>query len=711
MGLVGRRAAALLGSVALTIIVLQGAAAQSTEVNASNVTLLERLVIGAGAPKVAIDTPQAVTVVDQDDIDAEQATTVGEVLEAIPGVSVSGSERVFGQTFNIRGIGAPESANEEGRIIVNVDGATKYYEQYRMGGFFSDPELYKQVEVLRGPASSTLYGSGAIGGVINFVTKDTSDFIAEGMTGALRVKGGYNSNGDGLLGSVILAHRLTESLDVLLAGNYRRSDEYVTGDDDTVSSSDFDAWSGLAKVTARLDDEGVVRFSYQQWDSDADDQDYAQVGTMATFGTVDRHVVDRTAIISYENPFLGNDWLDLKLSASFSDTAVEQTDASGIAGVPVAPCLVSNLFCDTDYSYQTWQLNAENTAEWRGDNWENFLTYGMQYSRQTRTAEYDFFGMPTGFTHHPQGTDTKVGAFVQNEFVWDEKLTLIPGIRADWRQLSPDETTGLAQDIDDVAISPKFAAHYKLTDAFGVFGSVAYTERLPTIDEIFSTPLPSYGLEKEQAINYEAGFTVSGYDLLQGGDSVQLKTTGFYNDISNLIDRQCSSADPSSAQYCDPGVYTSQYVNIDEAEIYGLELELAYDSDYVFATAGYTHIIGKDTSTGDYLDTVAPDELALTLGGKLPENGLSFGWRARFVADPQDSADVDETATSGRVSAAFNVHDVFLTWKPETAGPLEGTTVNLGIDNIFDTQYKEYLQNDPAKGRTFKISLAKQFDY
>ncbi|GLQ54653.1 TonB-dependent hemoglobin/transferrin/lactoferrin family receptor [Devosia nitrariae] len=707
MGLVGRRAARLLGSVALTIVGLQGAAAQSSDINAGNVTLLERLVIGAGAPKVAIDTPQAVTVVDQDDIDAEQATTVGEVLEAIPGVSVSGSERVFGQTFNIRGIGAPESANEEGRIIVNVDGATKYYEQYRMGGFFSDPELYKQVELLRGPASSTLYGSGAIGGVINFVTKDASDFIAEGMTGALRVKGGYNSNGDGLLGSVILAHRLTGDLDVLLAGNYRRSDDYVTGDGDTVSSSDFDAWSGLAKVTARLDDGGVVRLSYQQWDSDADDQDYARVGTSSIFGTVDRHVVDRTAIISYENPFSDNDWLDFRLSASFSDTSVEQTDASGnpMFGLSCATP-GGTTFCDADYGYQTWQIGGENTGEWHGESWDNYLTYGVQFARQTRSAEYtDVLGNTLGLAHHPQGTDTKIGAFVQNEFVWDEKLTLIPGIRFDWRWLNPDDSTGLMQDMDDVAISPKFAALYKLTDAFGVFGSIAYTERLPTLDEIYSTPYPSYGLEKEQATNYEAGFTVSGYDLLQGGDSLQVKTTGFYNDISNLIDRQCSSA-----AACAAGGFTSQYVNIDEAQIYGIEMELAYDSDYVFATAGYTHIIGENTSTGDYLDTVAPDELALTLGGKLPENGLSVGWRARFVADPQDSADVDETATSGRVSAAFNVHDVFLTWKPET-GPLEGTTVNFGIDNVFDTQYKEYLQNDPGKGRTFKLSLAKRFDY
>jgi len=706
MGLVERGAALLMGSVALGLVGLQGAAAQSTNVNSGNVTLLERLVIGAGAPKVAIDTPQAVTVVNQDDIDAEQAMTVGEVLEAIPGVSVSGSERVMGQTFNIRGIGAPEAANEEGRIIVNVDGATKHYEQYRMGGFFSDPELYKQVEVLRGPASSTLYGSGALGGVINFVTKDASDFIADGMTGAVRVKGSYNSNGAGTLASGILAHRLTDNLDVLVAGNWRRSDDYETGNGTVVSSSGFDALSGLAKVTARLDDEGVVRMSYQQWDSDADDQDYAQVGTNSIFGTVDRHVVDRTAIISYENPFSDNDWLDLKLSASFSDTTVEQTDASGNAGPPPLTCANSNTFCDAEYGYQTWQLNAENTSEWHGDNWENYLTYGLQFAHQTRSAEYTTVtGATSGFTHHPQGTDTKVGAFMQNEFVWDEKLTLIPGVRFDWRWLDPHDTTGLSQAVDDLAFSPKLAVHYKLTDEFGVFASIAHTQRLPTLDEIYSTPFPSFGLDKEYSTNYEAGFSVSAYDLFQGGDTLQFKATGFYNDISDLIYRQCSSASTCIAR----GM-TQQYINLDEAEIYGAELELAYDSDYVFATAAYTHIIGKDTATGEYLDTVAPDELALTLGGKVPDYGLSFGWRARFVADPQDDADVVEDATSGRVASAFNVHDVFLNWKPET-GPLEGTTVSLGIDNVFGTQYKEYLQNDPSKGRTFKLTLAKQFDY
>jgi hemoglobin/transferrin/lactoferrin receptor protein len=730
MGLVARNAAALWGGVAMLMLAgASGVRAQEQQTpgqqqtsetgKQGRVTQLQRLVVGTGVEKVAIDTPQAVSVIDQEDIDRAQPTTIGEVFDQIPGVNVSGSDRVFGETFNIRGIGAPESAGEEGRIIVTIDGATKFYEQYRMGGFFSDPELYKRVEVLRGPAFSTLYGSGALGGVINFTTKDASDFLDDGQNGALRLKGGFNSNRDGWLGSAILAQRLNESAEFLFQGNYRRADPYVTGDGTEVPSSDFHSWSGLAKGTFQVGDEGTLRLSYQQWDSDADDQDYAQVGTQPTFGTVDRHVIDRTAIVSYENPFADSDLLDLKVSASFSDTTVDQKDATGnpVFGLT---CATSVLFCDSEYGYQTWQFNAQNTSEWRGDSWENFLTYGWQTAYQIRSAEAtSLSGTPQDITFHPEGTDLKSGAFFQNEFIWNERLTLIPGMRLDWHRLSPEDSIVDAEDTDDTAFSPKLAAYYRFNETFAIFGSVAHTERFPTLDETFSTSSssatfnPSLDLQKERSNNFELGFAVSGYDLLQDGDSLQLKTTGFYNDIKDLI--SLNPAVAGQRGFIDaPG-----FINIDQAEIYGAEVELAYDSDYFFATAGYSHVIGKDKDTGEDLTTVAPDELSLTLGGKLPQYDVTFGWKARFVAAPQDPCRRSDTAVvcagdssqgSTRFSESFDVHDIFLTWKPQD-GQLQGWEAILGVDNVFDKQYKEFLSNDPARGRTYKISLVKEFGW
>ncbi|MDH4989018.1 TonB-dependent hemoglobin/transferrin/lactoferrin family receptor [Aminobacter anthyllidis] len=674
------------------------------------VTVLQRLVVSAGVAKVAIDTPQAVTVVEQEDIDRLQPETIGEIIRATPGVNVTGSDRLLGQSFNIRGIGAPENTGDGGRIIVNVDGAQKFYEQYRLGSFFSEPELYKRVEVLRGPASSTLYGSGALGGVINFETKDASDFIAEGQTGALRLKSSWNSNGNGYLLNSVLAQRLGENAEFLLTGNYRASDPYESGNGKEVIGTNFNAWSGLAKSTFNVGDEGKLRLSYQQWDSDLERQQLSQTSGDAGFGLVDRHIIDRTAAVSYENPFADNDMLDVKVSASYSNTYNEQRAATLRSNCSSGTFAV---VCDSNYGYETWQFNAQNTMQWTGDNWVNHLTVGSQSSYQTRKAEA-FFNNGAQFPvqFHPEGTDLKTGAFVQNEFVWDERLTITPGMRLDWHQLTPGDALN-APSSDDTAFSPKIAAHYKFNDTVAVFGSIAHTERFPTIDEVFSTRssssvfLPSLDLKKEQSNNFEAGFALSGYDLVQDGDAAQLKFTGFYNDVKDLI------ALKQVLLPTQPG-----YQNIDNANIYGFEIETAYDSDYVFANASYSYVVGKDKATKAYLTTIAPHELALTLGGKVPDYDLTFGWKARFVADPQDarrqaSAPViiaPSTRPSSRYAQAFDVHDIFVTWKPQD-GQLAGWEANFGVDNIFNKQYKEFLMNDDAKGRTFKVSLSKQFGW
>ncbi|QPC85843.1 TonB-dependent receptor [Mesorhizobium sp. NBSH29] len=700
MGLVSRNTAILLSGAALLAMGLGASHAQEVEKTArqGRVTLLQRIVVGAGTDKVAIDTPQAVTVVEQEDIDRAQATTVGDIFAQIPGVTVSGSERVLGETFNIRGIGSPESGSEEGRIIVTVDGATKYYEQYRMGGFFSDPELYKRVEVLRGPASSTLYGSGALGGVINFTTKDASDFIADGQTGALRLKGAFNSNRNGWLGAAILAHRFNENFEVLAAGNYRVADNYVTGNGTEIRSSYFEAPSGLIKGTLGDGNEQTIRLSYQHWTSSASDQDYAQVSSdkpgsvFGAFGTVDRLVTDKTAVLSYENPASDNPWLNLKVTGSYSDTSVDQSNHKPFPGDPDFP---STIFQDTRYGYETWQFNVQNTFDYTGESFENHLTIGSQTARQHRTTDTE---LPIGT--HPEGTDFQTGIFLQNEFVWNERLTIIPGIRFDFQRLEADGSVRDAPTVEDTAISPKIAALYRLNDTLSVFGSYAHTERFPTLDEIYSSDftrggIPNYSinLNKERSNNYEAGFAVSAYDILQGGDALQFKATGFYNDITDLIERRRNGY--------------PQYVNVGKAHLYGAEIEIGYDSDYVFANAGYALTRGRNDVTGGGLNTIAPDELSLTIGGRMPDQDLSFGWKARFV-DNQDR--VAGTPNTRVATPGFSVHDVFLNWKPEE-GKFANIEASFGIDNIFNKQYREFLSNDPAKGRTFKVALIKQFGW
>ena len=719
MGLVRASSAALMCGVALTLIGAQGAAAQAKNVNTTNVTLLERLVIGAGAPKVAINTPQAVTVVNQADIDQAQASTTGELFASVPGVNMVGSERQFGEAFNIRGIGTTENSSDGSRVIVNIDGTPKFNEQYRMGSFFSDPELYKQVEVLRGPASSTLYGAGALGGVINFTTKDASDFIREGYSGATRLKTSFSSNGLQTLTSALVAQQITDTFEVLATANWRRGENRDLAKGVALPGSGFDTLSGLVKGTLHFGDnnEQVLQASYQRWYSEAKDQTYAQTST-AEFGFIDRTVIDQTATLVWENPATDNPWVDLKVNLSFSDTTNEQVNHRETLGgkrtqigdiVLARPVLADSILLDTTYGYKTWQLKADNTVEWIGDDFENYFTFGAQASTMERTATRPGGGgvLPA----HPQGMENKLGIFAQNEFIWDEKLTVIAGARGDFHWV--DATTASLPDLEGSAFSPKLAALYDINENLGVFASIAHTERLPTIDEHYSiaaasgssvAKVASLDLRKEQANTIEGGFTLSDNDLFQSGDTASVKTTAFYSDMTDLIASNTAPRPPAA-----PVPY---YGNIGKARIYGIEVEGAYDSDWLFANLAYSVTVGDNLANNTPLTTVPQSKLVATVGGKNQELELSYGARVtlaqvgRYVAPTivQGQPFADGTAE------AFATVDLFASWKP-THGQFDGLELTAGIDNLFNTDYRENLSGDRSTGRTFKLTAAKQFDY
>ena len=113
-------------------------------------------------------SPDSITVVTREEIENLQARTVADVLETVPGVSVSRSGQPGAQTsVFMRG------ANS-GQTLVLVDGVRV---NNAFGGRFDFANLtvdnVERIEVVRG-AQSTRYGSDALGGVINIVTKKSA---------------------------------------------------------------------------------------------------------------------------------------------------------------------------------------------------------------------------------------------------------------------------------------------------------------------------------------------------------------------------------------------------------------------------------------------------------------------------------------------------------------------------------------------------------
>ena len=680
------------------MIVMPGVALAQNDADAPETTrmALDRLVISAGVEKVAIDTPQAVSSLDQEDIDQLQATTIGDLLEGMPGVNVQGGVGQLGQGFNIRGMGTA-IGDSDNRILLNVDGVTKFYEQYRMGALFTEPELYKRVEVLRGPASSTLYGAGALAGVVNFTTKDASDFLTPGDPLAVRLKAATETNAQAHTLSGIVAVQPTDGVELLGSYNYRRTDDYKNGDGDTVAASatKSDSWLVKGRVAIGGNSKHAIWASYQDWLSDAP-QVYDQVSAATGNSLMRRRVHDKTAVLGYVNDFNGSNLFNVEAQAAYSLSKVHQTETSFLG--PLAY---------SDFTYESWQAKVQNSSRFdMGGDWTTFLILGGQWSTQERrNPRVGLSGTVTpGAGTHPEGDMDRYGLFGQLEIVWSDKLTIMPGVRVDWTKLKPGATvvggTRLTGEVKDSGVSPKFAALYNVTPWFGLFGSIARTVRMPNVDEIFTrsaTRPNNPDLRPEKSDNVEAGFTLSFDGLLGKADRFRAKTTLFRNDVKDLI---VNVAGPAGTPY---------FQNVNRSRFKGLEVEAEYGIGGFFARGNASFIDGKDRLTGNYLNTIPANDYRLTLGYADAETGLSGGWTGEF-AERQDQVTTGpfSSAGSGLPTPGYSVHNLFFAFKPQS-GPAQGFEFRFAVDNIFDKQYRRHLSALDAEGQSFRFTVANTF--
>ncbi len=180
----------------------------------------------AGVGTDAIGT--AVSVVTASDIEAAQQRAGADVLRGLPGVSIS-QQGGAGSVAVARIRGA-----ESNHTLVLVDGVEV---NSRIDGFFDFANLatddIEQIEVLRGPQSG-LYGSGALGGVINIVTKSgkgPARFIAEAEGGSFNTRAGrvgVSGGTDTAWGSFMVSSRHADGFNIAPQGVERDGSDLKT---------------------------------------------------------------------------------------------------------------------------------------------------------------------------------------------------------------------------------------------------------------------------------------------------------------------------------------------------------------------------------------------------------------------------------------------------------------------------------------------------
>lgn len=669
------RFTASLGGAGILLPLLAGLAQAQTP-SSPTATRLDAVTVSATrTEQAAIDRPEAVTVVRREDIEKRQPGSVVELLRDIPGASFSGGPRGTAVRPTIRGLGGE-------RVVVRLDNARQNFNAEHKGRIFVEPEFLRQVDVLRGPGS-TLFGSGALGGVMNMTTVDATDFLKPGQMMGGRVSAGYASASDKKRGSLMAYARPMETLDFLVGGSAHTQADLRHGNNTHLPYSAERNRSALFKVGINPDTFHRITLSALRYDGDekagASAEDPLNVRTNPT---VDRDTKQDTYTLSwnYKNP--ADKLFDVQATLYRNQADIEEKTRASVRH---------------DTRKQTVNgVDVANTSRFSfSDSAHNRLTYGVEYMEEKQEGRRD--GSPTpGF--YPDATMKTTGVFVQDEITLFTDWTLTAGVRHDRFDLSPTDRTGR----DGSSTSPKAALSWRVTPWFMPYVSYAEAFRAPSLKGLYNqgthfigrfgpnTFVPNPNLRPEKARNAELGASFRFQDLALERDSLRLKVSGFENRIKDYIEQ--TTVDK-------PGGTTTTS-NVPNARIRGVELEAAYDAGIVFASLGASKLRGDNRSSHTPLESIPAAKAVATIGTRLPGTDLEAGWRTHMVA-------AQNRAETSKKSSGYAIHDVFVSWAPEQFN--DALRVNLTADNLFDRYYKLHESAIYAAGRDIRLSAVIQF--
>lgn len=632
------------------------------------------LVLGESKRDVETESAVARTTIDDTEILDRQAGTIAELFDTVPGVTLVNGSTAQGSGINIRGFGANETFGTDQKVLIQIDGATKGSEElYRIGTqLYTDPYLYREVEVLRGTIGSFEYGSGVFGGVVRLETIDASDLTLGEPGFAGRQTFEFSSNGEGFISSTILAYQMDDTAEFLFNYTRRQLDVRTDGSGADINpaagSIDDPSWLLKGKFYFGQDREHSVALSFSHTEQESFDVPYDTFGT-TDFGNVDRFVENDVASLRYNWNPLDNDMIDLSIELTYSDEIVNSQAVNRFA-----PPFITNLL-DADNRYETTTLRVRNTSLFTTGIIDHELRAGIEFIQRERQDE------TAGSA--PGGTKDVIAVYAVDEMQFGDNLTITPALRYETQTIQEAPVNGDAT-FDKSGLMGGLSARYAFGNGFAVYGSAAYTENLPIIDDIQNATLIN---QSEKGEIYEVGVTFDRESVFQSGDTLAVRLGYYDQDLRDLTTYRSFA----------PGG------SIVEVERQGWELEAAYAMETGFYIDLNAHISDGISRTeagaeGDW-DQNPQDTLRLTLGKKFGEQwDLSF--ETEFARDYRTNGVVTDEG--------YAVHNLRATWIPQR-GLLEGTQVRFGIENVTDELYTPRLSTRPATGRNFKVLISTTF--
>jgi len=672
-------------------------------------------------------------VVPRENMPQQSSMTLSDVLEKEPGVALY-RDGVWGTSVSVRGLG-------ENRLVSLVDGnRVETASDLAAGLSLIDVNEIERVELIKGAASS-IYGTGALGGVINIITKSGTYMDKPGIQGeAIGLYEGVNH----LFGSHIGLNAGSRKFRARLSGGYRSAGDIKTPEG-IIENSQFTDRNINASLGFKPLKNHEITLGYQNYSAiDAGIPGGTPFGpsAIADYLLAKRRLINGQYKINNISPVINE--LSLRYYNQFIVRDVEMLPNSGPVLKGNYRITANKVLPTGDHStqglvFQTkLDISSKNRLVAGVDAWQRQLvTTREKYITQEILDDFMMLvrklEIIRGEKPIPDSKFGSIGVFVQDEVsLLDDKLNLTAGTRIDRIQVSSDQAVDpfslVVNEIQQDPVpgqrvvfneqslgawswSANASGIYHLTEKLDIAVNAGRSFRSPSLEERFKyIDLGSKVRLGDPDLKPEKGlFTDLG--LRYWNDKLNYQLSGFVNCLSDMIVET-----PGEFVYrltVEEGVGLTDTLpalvnaNVEKALLTGMEasINIQLFQNFVF-TGQAAFVRGMNLTIDGDLPLIPP--LSCSLGARYYIFGSFVAeWTIRYFG-AQNHIAPGEESTEGYLLSNVSLYSM-----PKQIG-LAKFQFFAGVDNIFNESYRNHLATNRGlilsePGRNVFVKLKMEF--
>ncbi|MBJ9596726.1 TonB-dependent receptor [Citrobacter werkmanii] len=700
---------------ALTLCV-SGAVSASTTTS-THTSADDTVIVTANRSESSLwESPATIQVIDRQTLQNSTNVSIADDLKDIPGVEVTDNALAGRKQIRIRG-------EASSRVLILIDGQVVSYQragQNYGAGLLIDESALERIEVVKGPYS-VLYGSQAIGGVVNFITKKGGDKPLAGS-----IKAVYNSATAGWEESAA-AWGSIENFDYRINGSY--SDQ---GDRDTpdgrLSNTNFrnngqGVWLGYNldrhKIGLSLD---RYKLSTQTWFNDPE-------GQFDDF-SVKIPKLEREKVGLFYDYAADGDYLK-KIHIDAYNQTIERKFENRVKTTQVIPspsikALTVNNQTNTNDKQYTQGVTLQGNFSLPANN---ELVIGTQYQHDKvkqdtdgntrQTAATGYFDIQTRTLSHIEAEQSNTSLFAQNDWRFADNWTWTVGARQYWlsSKLNRNDTqttqssgttwqSAGGNSVHDDELVTSTSLRYSGFKDLELRAAYAQGYVFPTLTQLFMQTSAggsvTYGnpdLKAEHSNNYELGARYKGGMWLIDGAIYYSEAKDYIASLACAGNPVCNGNSNSSR-----GGYF-YYDNIDRAKTWGMELSAEYNgwavSPYLSGNIIRRQYEGDTMKTWDTGEPTLTGRVGLKHTLLLNAANVTSDVFIRAASSAKDNTGSTEINYPGwaTLNLAFNTE----------FGPQDQYQVNLALNNLTDKRYRTAHESIPEAGFNAAVGFAWNF--